>query len=65
MDENATHALMMAFGLFVLIIALSISVYMFTQVTYIAERLIYFSDSTNYYDSIKYDKSSDTSEIDI
>ena len=65
MDENATHALMMTFGLFVLIIALSISVYMFTQVTNIAEKLIYFSDSTNYYDSIKYDKSSDTSEIDI
>ncbi len=55
MDENATHALMLTFGLFVLIIALSISMYMFGQVTNIAEKLIYYSDSTNYYDSIKFD----------
>ena len=55
MDENATHALMLSFGLIVLIIALSISMYMFGQVTNIAEKLIYYSDSTNYYDSIKFD----------
>lgn len=54
MDDNAMHALMMSFGLLVLIIALSISVYMFTQVTGIAERLIYYSDSTKYYDLLKY-----------
>ena len=56
MDDNAMHALMMSFGLLVLIIALSISVYMFTQVTGLAENLIYYSDSTKYYDLLKFDK---------
>lgn len=54
--DNAVEALMIAFGLLVLVIALSVSVYMFSQVTYVAENLLYFSDKTNYYDSIQYDK---------
>ena len=54
--DNAVQALMISFGLLVLVIALSISVYMFTQVTAISERLLYFTDKTNYYDSIRYEK---------
>ena len=51
--DNAVQAIMMAFGVFVLVIALSIAVYMFTQVTSIAENLLYFADRTNYYESMQ------------
>ena len=63
MDENANHALMMSFGLFVLIIALTITMYMFSTVTNVAEKLIYYSDSTSYYEEIKYVMENDDPNI--
>lgn len=63
MDDNAINALMMSFGLLVLIIALSITIYMFRQVTLIAEKLIYYTDTTNYYDLIKVNDQDDTDDF--
>lgn len=55
MDQNASTALMMVFGIFVFVIALSLSMYMLRTITYTAETLTYFSDTTRYYDNIEVD----------
>jgi len=55
MDQNASTALMMIFGIFVFVIGLSLSMYMLRTITYTAETLTYFSDSTRYYDNIEVD----------
>ena len=53
--EDAVHALMMAFAVIVFVIAFSIAIYMFTEITSLAETLTRYSDTTLYYDNIKYD----------
>ena len=55
MDDVVT-ALMMAFAVLVFIIALSLSMYMFSQVTTTAETLSFYSDRTRFYDNIKLTK---------
>lgn len=53
MDENANHALMIAFGMFVFVIALTLTMYMFDKLSTTAEALTFFADETNYYDNVE------------
>lgn len=53
MDHNAEKALYMAFGLIVLVVALALAMRMFVQVTETSEALVFFSDSTIYYDNVQ------------
>ncbi len=53
MDDNLVQALNMAFGVFVLVIALSLGMYMFSKVTTTAETLTFYADTTAYYDNIE------------
>lgn len=55
--ENAAEALKMAFGVFVLIIALSISIYAFSKVRETSEIVIRRTDITEYYEYQDYAKS--------
>lgn len=52
MDENASQALMMAFALFVFVIALTLSMYLIGRITETAEVLTFHTDETNYYDNV-------------
>lgn len=52
MEENAYEALMMAFALFVFVIAMSGAMYLFSKVTTTSEILTYRADETNYYDNV-------------
>lgn len=54
--ENAEKAVMMAFAVFVLVIALSLAIYMFSEVTVTSEQLAFYSDSTIYYDNVEIDE---------
>lgn len=53
MDENATTAINMAFAVFVLVIALSLAIFMFSMVASTSEALVFYSDSTVYYDNVE------------
>ena len=55
--ENAEKAIMMAFAVFVLVIALSLAIYLFSKVTVTSEQLAFYSDSTIYYDNVEFDTS--------
>lgn len=57
MDENATSAINMAFAVFILVIALSLAIYMFSMVASTSEALVFYSDSTVYYDNVELVKS--------
>lgn len=48
--ENATHAIMMAFAIFVLIIALSVTMVSFTKAKETADIVINTKDESNYYE---------------
>lgn len=64
--EDAVQALMMAFAVLVFVIAFTITMYMFSQVTTTAETLTFYADSTAYYDNIKFDdESTSYSDADI
>lgn len=52
MDDNANQALMIAFALFVFIIAMTTTMRMFSQLTSTAETLTFNTDETNYYDNV-------------
>lgn len=52
MDENASQALMMAFAMFVFIIALTLTMYLIGRITETAEVLTFHTDATNYYDNV-------------
>ena len=51
--EDAVEALKMAFGAFVLVIAISIAFHMFSQARATAESMFYVADKTNFYDNVK------------
>lgn len=51
--DNAVQAIIMAFAVFVLVIALTLSIFMLSKVTNTAEKLLYYTDSTRYYDNIE------------
>ncbi len=53
--EDAVHALMMAFAVIVFVIAFTISMYMFSQITSLAETLTLYADTTLFYDNIDYE----------
>ena len=52
--DDAVQAIMMAFSAIVFVIALSLAVYLINRVTRTSEYLTYYSDSTRFYDNIKY-----------
>lgn len=56
--ENATDALKMAFAVLVFTMALSISVYMFSQLNQVSKAMIASTDSTAYYQYIRTDANS-------
>ena len=56
--ENATDALKMAFAVLVFTMALSISVFMFSQLNEVSKSMIASTDSTAYYQYIRTDKNS-------
>lgn len=57
--DNAVDAMIMAFSVFVFIIALTMSMYVFSQMSSTSELMLYYSDKTNYYDNIEiYDNGS-------
>ena len=60
--ENAERAIIIAFSVIVLVFALGITIYMFSQVTFTSEQMAFFSDSTIYYDNVKMDSSTHTDE---
>ena len=64
--EDAVQALMMAFSALVFVIAFTLAMFMFSQVTTTSESLALYADSTMFYDNIEIDeKSSLFSEEDI
>ncbi|MBP3255932.1 MAG: hypothetical protein J6M60_05540 [Clostridia bacterium] len=48
--ENASDALLMAFGVLVFVIALTVAITSFSQAREVSELVIYNSDSTNFYE---------------
>lgn len=48
--ENAVEAIMMAFAVIVLILALSVSIFSFNKVRVVSDIVLYSKDETNYYD---------------
>lgn len=56
--ENATDALKMAFAVLVFTMALSISIYMFSQLNEVSKSIIASTDSTAYYQYIRTDENS-------
>ena len=56
--ENATDALKMAFAVLVFTMALSISIYMFSQLNEVSKSMIASTDSTAYYQYIRTDQNS-------
>jgi len=48
--ENASDALMMAFGVLIFVIALTVAITSFNQVKAISDVVLYSKDETNYYD---------------
>ena len=48
--ENATHALIMAFSVMVLVIALTVSIVAFNNAKQTADIILYTKDETNYYE---------------
>ena len=47
--ENATEAFIIAFGILVLVIALSVSIVSFSNAKTTADTILYTKDETNYY----------------
>lgn len=63
--EDIVHALMMAFSMFVFVVALSVVMYMFNQATSTADAIIYYADETNYYDNIEIDEGQTKRQVDV
>ena len=53
MDQNATQAINMAFATIVFVMALSVSMMLFTRVSETADILAFYSDSTKFYENIE------------
>ena len=52
--EDAVTAMIMAFSVFVFVIALSLCMYMVNQVTATSEHVLYYSDKSNYMENIRF-----------
>ncbi len=52
MDDNANQALMIAFAIFVFVIAMSVTMFMFSKLMSTAETLTFYADETNFYDNV-------------
>lgn len=59
--EDVVQALMIAFAVLVFVIGFSVAMYMFSQVTTTAETLVFYADTTAYYDNVKIDEANTTS----
>lgn len=56
--DNAIHAIMMAFGMMVFVIALTATMYLITVISSTSQVLLYVTDKTNYYDNIEINEGS-------
>ena len=56
--ENASEALMMAFGVLIFVLALSVAISSFSQARSASDTMLYSVDETNYYDYIEIDENS-------
>ena len=54
--DNVVDALIMSFAMFVFVIALTATMYMFNQVATTSEIVLYVSDRTNYFENIEIDE---------
>ena len=63
--DDAYQAIMIAFSVLVFVIALSVSVYLISQVTNTSEQLAFYADSTKFYDNIELERRPDEPEIDF
>ena len=54
--DNAERALMMAFSVIVLGIALALAMFLFSKITVTSEQLTFYTDSTAYYDNVELTK---------
>lgn len=61
--DNAVDALIMGFSMFLFIIALTASMYMFNQVSATSEVLLYVADKTNYFENIQVQDENITTRI--
>lgn len=52
MDDNANQALMISFAILVFVIAMSVTMYMFSTLMTTAESLTFHTDETNFYDNV-------------
>ncbi len=52
MDDNANQALMISFAILVFVIAMSVTMYMFSTLMTTAETLTFHTDETNFYDNV-------------
>ncbi len=52
MEENASQALMMAFAIFIFVMALSLAMFLFSKVSTTSETLALYTDSTRFYDNV-------------
>lgn len=48
--ENASEALMMAFGVLIFVLALTVAITSFSQARDVSDSILYMTDETNYYD---------------
>lgn len=60
--EDVVQALMIAFAVLVFVIGFSVAMYMFSQVTTTAETLVFYADTTAYYDNVKIDETKTISD---
>ena len=52
MEENASQALMMAFAIFIFVMALSLAMFLFSKVSSTSETLALYADATLFYDNV-------------
>lgn len=57
MDDNAVQALTIAFSVFIFVIALSVGMYMFSEARSTSEALLFYADTTAFYDNVEIDSS--------
>lgn len=60
--EDVVQALMIAFAVLIFVIGFSVAMYMFSQVTTTAETLVFYADTTAYYDNVKIDETKTISD---
>lgn len=61
--DNAVDALVMGFSMFIFVIALTASMYMFNQIANTSEIILYVADKTNYFENIQIQEENITTRV--